>query len=82
MLNQEFNEFAAKNGARPLLNQTKHLLPLGPAFTARFWSDPGWIALAARREVEDPNRRFLNPFFEQLLPPAGRIAAPTSRHAP
>jgi hypothetical protein len=82
LLNQEFNEFAARNGARPLLNQTKHLLPLGPEFTARFWNDPEWIKLSDRREREDPRKRFLNPFFEQLLPPPGRIPAPISVPAP
>lgn len=66
-MNREFNEFAAARGARPLLNQTKYLLPLPPQMQVQLWR-PEWRCLSALRTVVDPTGRFLNPFFKEVLP--------------
>jgi FAD/FMN-containing dehydrogenase len=66
-MNRAFNEFAARHGARPLLNQTKGLLP---AVAKQLWT-PAWHALAAERRAVDPAERFLTPFFRGLLPGQG-----------
>jgi L-gulonolactone oxidase len=63
-MNRAFNEFAAQHGGRPLLNQTKHLLP---HVAQAVWT-PGWYALARARRALDPQGRFLTPFLEGLLP--------------
>jgi FAD/FMN-containing dehydrogenase len=65
-LNVEFNEFAARHGGRPLLNQTKHL---SPEVAQHLWrQNPGWDRIARARRRHDPHGRFLTPFFEQRLP--------------
>ena len=64
-LNVEFNEFAARHGGRPLLNQTKHL---SPEVAQHFWKRPNWKRIAAARRQHDPTNRFLTPFFAQRLP--------------
>jgi FAD binding domain-containing protein len=66
-MNRAFNEFAARHGARPLLNQTKGLLP---AVARQLWT-PAWHALASARRTADPENRFLTPFFRDILPAAG-----------
>jgi FAD/FMN-containing dehydrogenase len=66
-MNRAFNEFAARHGARPLLNQTKGLLP---SVAKTLWT-PAWHALAAERRAVDPHERFLTPFFRGLLPGDG-----------
>jgi hypothetical protein len=66
-MNRAFNEFAARHGARPLLNQTKGLLP---AVARQLWT-PAWHALADARRTADPEERFLTPFFRDILPAAG-----------
>jgi hypothetical protein len=63
-MNRAFNEFAARHGARPLLNQTKELLP---GIAKAVWT-PGWHRLAAERRARDPRERFLTPFFRGVLP--------------
>ncbi|MGH9365712.1 MAG: FAD-binding oxidoreductase, partial [Thermoanaerobaculia bacterium] len=63
-MNRAFNDFAAQHGGRPLLNQTKGLLP---SVAAQVWT-PGWHALANERRTADPHGRFLTPFFGGLLP--------------
>ena len=63
-MNQEFNEFAAQHGGRPLLNQTKEL---SRAVAQHLWT-PGWHALAAARRARDPGERFLTSFFKAVLP--------------
>lgn len=63
-MNRAFNQFAAQHGARPLLNQTKELLP---DVAKSVWT-PGWHRLAAERRARDPQERFLTPFFRGLLP--------------
>lgn len=63
-MNRAFNHFAAGHGARPLLNQTKELLP---DVAKAVWT-PGWHRLAAERRARDPQERFLTPFFRGLLP--------------
>ena len=63
-MNRAFNEFAAQHGARPLLNQTKGLLP---AVAKQLWT-PAWHALADERRAVDPGGRFLTPFFRGILP--------------
>ncbi len=63
-MNLAFNEFAARHGGRPLLNQTKEL----SAAVAKLVWTPGWHALATARRVQDPSGRFLSPFFDALLP--------------
>lgn len=67
-MNLEFNEFAARHGARPLLNQTKFLSPLSPTIQNRLWVQPGWQQLADARRAADPMDRFFTPFFAGLLP--------------
>ena len=65
-LNVEFNEFAARHGGRPLLNQTKHL---SPQVAQYLWpQSPGWARIARARQQHDPHERFLTPFFAQRLP--------------
>jgi L-gulonolactone oxidase len=66
-MNREFCEFAAQQGGRPLLNQTKGLTP---AVANRLHRDrPGpWRALASARAAWDPDKRFLTPFLRDLLP--------------
>ena len=63
-MNRAFNEFAARHGARPLLNQTKGLLR---AVAKQLWT-PAWYALAEERRAVDPAGRFLTPFFRDVLP--------------
>jgi hypothetical protein len=65
-MNEEFNEFAARHGGRPLLNQTKHL---SPAVAERLWKQTrGWQQLSDTRDALDRNERFLTPFFKERLP--------------
>ena len=63
-MNRAFNDFAAQHGGRPLLNQTKMLLP---SVGMQVWT-PGWHTLANERRARDPQDRFLTPFFKGLLP--------------
>jgi hypothetical protein len=63
-MNEAFNEFAARHGGRPLLNQTKWLT----AEVARLLRTPEWQALSDTREAEDPRGRFLTPYFRAILP--------------
>jgi len=63
-MNCAFNEFAAEHGGRPLLNQTKHLLP---HVAQKCWT-PGWYVLARERQAQDPDNRFLTPYLKGLLP--------------
>ena len=63
-MNEEFNEFAAGHGGRPLLNQTKEL----SSTVAQLVWKKGWHELAAARRMYDPGKRFFTPFFEKLLP--------------
>jgi len=63
-MNEEFNEFAARHGGRPLLNQTKEL---SRDVAKHLWT-PGWHVLSDVRRAWDPQKRFLNPFFEAVLP--------------
>jgi FAD/FMN-containing dehydrogenase len=63
-MNRAFNQFAAEHGGRPLLNQTKYLLP---PVAKQLWTD-GWQTLATERRKRDPHNRFLTPFFEGILP--------------
>jgi FAD binding domain len=63
-MNRAFNEFAARNGGRPLLNQTKEL---SSTVAEMVWTK-GWRALADARWMADPGERFLTPFFKKLLP--------------
>jgi hypothetical protein len=61
--NRRFNVFVARFGARPKLNQTKQLnrdivyQTLGE----------DWKRFLSYREQEDPDRRFLSKFFEDLI---------------
>jgi FAD/FMN-containing dehydrogenase len=63
-MNRAFNEFAVEHGARPLLNQTKGLLP---SVAKRVWTR-NWHALAHERRAIDPQDRFLTPFFKSVIP--------------
>lgn len=63
-MNRAFNEFAVDHGARPLLNQTKGLLP---SVAKRVWTR-NWHALAYERRAVDPQERFLTPFFKSVIP--------------
>jgi FAD/FMN-containing dehydrogenase len=60
-----FNEFASARGGHPLLNQTKHLTPVQVrrAFGRR------WEEFAAARRMWDPQDRFLNQYFAELVEP-------------
>lgn len=71
-LNRRFNILAAGFGGRPLLNQTKHLT----RELARQTLGEGWDRLAAIRREEDPDGRFLNGYFGDLLP-AGQVEPPS-----
>jgi FAD/FMN-containing dehydrogenase len=69
-LNDEFNDLAARHGARPLLNQTKFLSPRHMAALRRHWPPAireRWARFAALRSQEDPAGRFLTPYFAALL---------------
>ena len=63
-LNQEFNEFAARRGGRPLLNQTKELTPtiVGEVRSRNPALDKGWKALAASAKP-----RFMSGYFQTLV---------------
>jgi FAD/FMN-containing dehydrogenase len=63
LMHREFNDFAARHGARPLLNQTKHL---SRAVVHRALGNE-WEKFAALREQEDPSGRLLNDYFKALL---------------
>jgi FAD/FMN-containing dehydrogenase len=62
-MNREFNDFAARHGARPLLNQTKEL---SRANVHRALGQD-WHTFVTLRQQEDPSGRFLNDFFNDLL---------------
>ena len=62
-LNRRFNKLAAGFGGRPLLNQTKHLTRELVQQTL----GEDWDRFCAIREVEDPDGRFLNGYFQDLL---------------
>jgi hypothetical protein len=63
-MNDAFNDFAAANGGRPLLNQTKRLT--GAAMRQFLANTPalvnGWQRLKAAADL-----RFTSPYFSQLL---------------
>jgi FAD/FMN-containing dehydrogenase len=62
-MHREFNDFAARHGARPLLNQTKHITrAIVHRSLGRDWRD-----LRALVKQEDPRGRLLNPYFAELL---------------
>jgi len=73
-MNRAFNDFAARHGARPLLNQTKELLP---SVAKLLWT-PAWDTLASvrhgsasdptKRFLADPKDRFLTSYFRDSLP--------------
>jgi FAD/FMN-containing dehydrogenase len=63
LMHREFNDFAARHGARPLLNQTKHL---SRAVVHRALGNE-WEKFAALRELDDPGGRLLNAYFRDLL---------------
>jgi FAD/FMN-containing dehydrogenase len=63
LMHREFNDFAARHGARPLLNQTKYLTR---AIVHRSLGRE-WEALRVLSKQEDPRGRFLNPYFADLL---------------
>jgi hypothetical protein len=63
-MNLEFNDFAARHGGRPLLNQTKEF---SRGVASLVWT-PDWSTLAAARAAQDPTERFLSPFFKNILP--------------
>jgi hypothetical protein len=60
---KEFNEFAHKRNGIPLLNQSPFVerRHVEAAYGVR------WREFSARAREADPQRRMLNPFFEQLL---------------
>ena len=62
-MNRDFNDFAARHGARPLLNQTKEL---SRAVVHRALGND-WASFATLRQQADPDGRFLNDFFKALL---------------
>ena len=62
-MNREYNDFAARHGARPLLNQTKEI---SRAVVHRALGND-WQTLAKLRPLADPRGRFLNDFFKALL---------------
>jgi hypothetical protein len=69
-MNEEFNEFAAGYGARPLLNQTKFLLPDHMKMLNEHWPlkiKERWAEFAKLRKEKDPEGRFLTPYFKNLL---------------
>ena len=61
--NRRFNTIAAKHGARPLLNQTKQMTK--EIVYQTLGSD--WEDFLKIRESEDPDGRFLNAFFKDLM---------------
>jgi len=63
-MNRAFNEFAADHGGRPLLNQTKQLLP---KVARRLWNER-WETLGKQRRECDPHGRFLTPFLAGIVP--------------
>jgi FAD/FMN-containing dehydrogenase len=63
LMHREFNDFAARHGARPLLNQTKHITRSVVHRTL----GREWLALREQCKAEDPRGRFLNPYFADLL---------------
>jgi FAD/FMN-containing dehydrogenase len=65
-MNREFNDFAATHGGRPLFNQTKHLSRAVVDRAMR--GNPFWSEFAGLRKGQDPHGRFLNAFFQDLLP--------------
>lgn len=68
---QAFNEFAYQNHGIPLLNQSPFVLRqhVEAAFGQR------WLQFSAAVSAADPNGRMLNPFFANLLSPAGSQVA-------
>jgi hypothetical protein len=63
LMHREFNDFAARHGARPLLNQTKHITR---AVVHRALGQD-WQALGALCKQEDPTGRLRNAYFAHLL---------------
>jgi hypothetical protein len=64
-MNREFNQFVAGFGGRPLLNQTKQIdNTLIPKKLDADWQ-LAWKNLASKARAQP---RFLNPFFDALLP--------------
>ena len=61
--NKQFNEVAADFGGRPLLNQTKH--PNRSLVQRTLGAE--WLRFLEIRKREDPQGRFLNGFFGDLV---------------
>jgi len=61
--NRRFNSLVADHGGRALLNQTKELT--GDIVRRMLGSD--WDRFLALREDEDPDGRFLNRYFRELM---------------
>jgi FAD binding domain/D-arabinono-1,4-lactone oxidase len=61
--NKRFNAFVARFGARPLLNQTKQL----NRDIVHQTLGEDWKRFLSYREQDDPDRRFLSKFFEDLI---------------
>ena len=61
--NKQFNEVAADFVGRPLLNQTKHP---NRSLVQRTLG-PEWLRFLEIRKREDPQGRFLNGFFGDLV---------------
>ena len=69
-LNGEFNQLAARHGARPLLNQTKFLTAAHMTALHGHWPSAisdRWRQFAKLRAQEDPGGRFLTPHFQAVL---------------
>jgi hypothetical protein len=65
-MNEQFNEFAASHGARPLLNQTKFLYPDHMRMLIQHYRER-WAEFAKLQKEKDPGGRFLTPYFRNLL---------------
>ncbi|MGH7356123.1 MAG: FAD-binding protein, partial [Candidatus Rokuibacteriota bacterium] len=69
-MNDQFNQLAARHGARPLLNQTKFLSPAHMQILRSAWPPSirqRWEEFARRRREADPGGRFLTPYFQALI---------------
>jgi len=64
-MHREFNIIAARNGGRPLLNQTKELTTCGEAVVCEALGDR-WRSIRAIAARDDPEERFMNAFFRSL----------------
>jgi len=70
LMNEQFNELAARHGARPLLNQTKFLTARHMQLLRQAWPAAirqRWEEFARLRRQADPRGRFLTPYFQSLI---------------